>query len=572
YNSIRNLVDVPTKFQLAIEAACTPYFDAIIVDETSTIEKCLTYVRESDLGQVHFISLAQITDNQIKLPTKKAKVIDFALNLIDPVSPFFKAFHFILSDTAIVADLNTAIRVASQYDRVVTLNGDLVIQNTIFKSGSPQSIQAMIDAEQEQLDWSSKKLEDLIIQQEELTKTIDETEIRSTATKKNLDEYQIRSNTLSHDLEAVNKQINLLTQQKTDADQELSSLKEKKEELGELVTQQQDQISKLREELDVVTEERNKITHLSHSEQHDEISSEIQQITDKLSSLITKIETKTVKIESGENVIGSITADKNAATQDRENYIEKQKELKASILQIERSMKQYTKEAVALIAQGNTLRSTLNQLEQNKQNQKRDIGKIERANTSIRKEIEEYTIRITRQETEIKNYDLRLSEFHEQRREFATIRVPKSIRENTTAELDEKLALLVIQIDDLLPINQKAIHAYKEEVGKYQQLKSKYELVEKEKKSIEDFMAEVDREKKKIFLDAFNQINANFQNIFGILSPGGRAELILEKPEEPFLGGVEIRSQPAGKTLLSTRMMSGGEKALTALAFILAIQ
>ncbi|MCK5344612.1 MAG: AAA family ATPase, partial [Candidatus Heimdallarchaeota archaeon] len=150
--------------------------------------------------------------------------------------------------------------------------------------------------------------------------------------------------------------------------------------------------------------------------------------------------------------------------------------------------------------------------------------------------------------------------------------VPKSIRENKTAELDEKLALLVIQIDDLLPINQKAIHAYKEEVGKYQQLKSKYELVEKEKKSIEDFMSEVDREKKKIFLDAFNQINANIQNIFGILSPGGRAELILEKPEEPFLGGVEIRSQPAGKTLLSTRMMSGGEKALTALAFILAIQ
>ncbi|MHA1839367.1 MAG: chromosome segregation protein SMC, partial [Candidatus Ranarchaeia archaeon] len=247
-------------------------------------------------------------------------------------------------------------------------------------------------------------------------------------------------------------------------------------------------------------------------------------------------------------------------------------ELNEKAKRILKSMDQFTREAASLISEGNKIRASINRLEEKKRGQKREIGRVERANTIIRKEIEESTIKITRYETEIKNLDQRISELREQRREYANLRIPKTIREKSPEELDEMLSLLAIEIEDLLPVNQKAVDAYQEELDKYHQLKSKKDLVEHEKRTVEDFMAEIDREKKRIFMDAFNQINSNLQNIFGILSPSGKAELLLENPEDPFLGGVDIQSQPAGKTLLSTRMMSGGEKALTALSFILAIQ
>ncbi|MCK5346047.1 MAG: chromosome segregation protein SMC, partial [Candidatus Heimdallarchaeota archaeon] len=93
-----------------------------------------------------------------------------------------------------------------------------------------------------------------------------------------------------------------------------------------------------------------------------------------------------------------------------------------------------------------------------------------------------------------------------------------------------------------------------------------------ERQSIQEFMEEIEREKTNIFMEVYRGISANFSRIFSYISPGGSGELTLENPDAPFLGGIDIRAKPRGKAVRNTRVMSGGEKSITALALIFAIQ
>ena len=85
-------------------------------------------------------------------------------------------------------------------------------------------------------------------------------------------------------------------------------------------------------------------------------------------------------------------------------------------------------------------------------------------------------------------------------------------------------------------------------------------------------MEELEAEKTQKFLTVYNEIADNFSKVFAQLSPGGEANLMLENPEHPLMGGITVRSKPRGKELVTLDAMSGGEKTLTGLALIFAIQ
>jgi chromosome segregation protein len=91
------------------------------------------------------------------------------------------------------------------------------------------------------------------------------------------------------------------------------------------------------------------------------------------------------------------------------------------------------------------------------------------------------------------------------------------------------------------------------------------------RKAIQKIVAAIDRKMRERFLETFEQVDSHFQEVFGILFPGGQAQLVLTDPEEPDSTGVEVAAQPRGKKLSKMSLMSGGEKALTALALLFAV-
>jgi chromosome segregation protein len=118
----------------------------------------------------------------------------------------------------------------------------------------------------------------------------------------------------------------------------------------------------------------------------------------------------------------------------------------------------------------------------------------------------------------------------------------------------------------------KAMEQYDTTKSRYDEETSKRDRVLQEKTAILEFMEKLEREKIKKFMETFNDISTNFKEIFSYLAPSIRAELTIENPDQPLLGGIAIKVRTAGMEVASIEALSGGEKSLTALALIFAIQ
>jgi len=139
------------------------------------------------------------------------------------------------------------------------------------------------------------------------------------------------------------------------------------------------------------------------------------------------------------------------------------------------------------------------------------------------------------------------------------------------AKLESEISALEAELKALGPINARAVRDFRTAERRFNAQNSQYSKLTSEKQTILNLIDRIDRKKGEIFMNTFSQISKNFSEIFSELSPEGTARLILENPERPLDGGLEIEAKPAGKRV-RTGAMSGGEEALTALAFIFAIQ
>jgi chromosome segregation protein len=135
----------------------------------------------------------------------------------------------------------------------------------------------------------------------------------------------------------------------------------------------------------------------------------------------------------------------------------------------------------------------------------------------------------------------------------------------------QKIRSLEMAMQELEPINMLAIEEYDRVQKRFSILQERRETLNHEREAIIDKLNRYDEMKKDAFLATFQEVNRNFKEIFQDLSKGD-GELILEFPEDPLAGGMTIRARPAGKPFHRLEAMSGGEKSLTALSFIFAIQ
>jgi chromosome segregation protein len=140
-----------------------------------------------------------------------------------------------------------------------------------------------------------------------------------------------------------------------------------------------------------------------------------------------------------------------------------------------------------------------------------------------------------------------------------------------TAELEKEIVKMEYEMSSLEPINMRAVEDYKIVKEKYDKLNSKVEKLMEEMDALHTLMEEIEHRKKSIFMEVFENIAMNFRRIFSQLSDGGSADLLLDE-DNPLEGGLMIKAKPPGKNPQYIELMSGGEKTLTALSFIFAIQ
>lgn len=138
-------------------------------------------------------------------------------------------------------------------------------------------------------------------------------------------------------------------------------------------------------------------------------------------------------------------------------------------------------------------------------------------------------------------------------------------------EITSKISRLERRMEDLGLVNMRALTAYDEVLARQQELKEQIETLTKERKQILERMQGYEQLKKETFMKTYNNINENFKEVFHRLSDG-EGTLVLENESDPLSGGLTIEAQPRDKKKQRLEGMSGGEKSLTALAFVFAIQ
>ncbi len=157
--------------------------------------------------------------------------------------------------------------------------------------------------------------------------------------------------------------------------------------------------------------------------------------------------------------------------------------------------------------------------------------------------------------------------------ELKKIKLTTTLPTDANAEtLGRKADALEEEIGFLGEVNFRAIKDFRGTERRYNAEKLKFDKLAAEKQSLLDFMHDIDEKKKEVFMKTFNEISRHFSEIFSELSPGGTAELALENEEAPFEGGLQIKARPGGTEVSYVGELSGGQKALTALAFIFTLQ
>ncbi len=180
---------------------------------------------------------------------------------------------------------------------------------------------------------------------------------------------------------------------------------------------------------------------------------------------------------------------------------------------------------------------------------------------SLQRDISDLRIEKARVDAKLVDVKINIEKF--KGREFEKVDIEK---------IEHQLSELEKQITSLEPVNMKAIELYAREWEEFKKFEEKFNKLKKERDSVIEFIEEIETKKKEVFYSVFNKVSEAFSNIYPKLSPGGWGELKIENEEDPLSGGLFINANPGGKKVLSLEAMSGGEKSLTALAFLLALQ
>ena len=569
---LMELGKVDKEYATALEIAVGGRMGHIVVDDPHVASVCIEVLNSARAGRATFIPLNKIVKapSSLHLPKEKG-VIDFAINLIDFDDEYIDAFFYAVGDTVIVEDQATARKLIGKY-RMVTLNGELFEKSGAITGGTgKKSGLKFSQNDDEELTSFKAKLEEmenlyksLITKKQDLERKIDKIRVEYSASMTEYNKAQLELKVMHKDFDTNQASIDEKTEiiKKTEPRiEEISNKLDKMEEemitISEQMTNCETQITDVEKLMD--NEELKKL-----KEQTESVEFEIKRLeshkmgvnNDILSAnqMIAFIET-TIKTHSDN--IARTTENNENLERDKKNFQAEIESTKEQLAILEEQIKEITEKLGALMQQRDEINKQLIDLETQKNLKIADVEKTA-------EQIESFKAR--RRELE--------PVFEATRKELEDAGVQISELEPTEMSIDEinaQITKLQKKMDDLGAVNMRAVEEYDNMVNRQTELQTQIDTLSKERLLIMERMQGYEDLKKETFLKTYNHINNNFKEVFHALSDG-EGTLILENMEAPFTGGLTIEAQPRDKKKQRLESMSGGEKSLTALAFVFAIQ
>ena len=566
------LGSVDKEYSTALEVAMGGRMKNIVVDDVDVARTCIDYLKSARAGSATFLPLDKMkpAPSSLKLPKEKG-VIDYAINLIDFDDKYLDAFFYALGDTLIVEDYDCAKRLIGKF-RLVTLDGSLFEKSGAITGGDRRDTGLKFSQNQdEELKKYKTRFAELQKQYQALEVTRKELEAKQEKIRANysntmtaLNGAKIELNNLNNNsqnneqrIEEYNKTIKENEPKVQAIEKKLEKYEEKMVDLNDKMLVLQDKIAEIESKMTEGELKKLKEMTAAIENQIKEYQNKILKCNNEISEANRDIDFNKELIKAKEEQIQRLLKDNEIGAQDKVKYAEEIKEIEVKAAELEEKIKTLGEKLLELQKQRDLVQEELLAAENNKNkitNEIERIGEQVEAFKARRRELEPQLEEIRE---ELKNNDVDINAL-----------VPTEV---STEEITNKIQRLQKRMEEMEPVNMLAIQAYDEVKARQEEKKAQIETLTNERKQILEKMSGYEQIKKETFMKTYNNINDNFIEIFGKLSDG-EGKLLLENPENPFEGGLTIQAQLRDKQKQKLGALSGGEKSLTALAFVFAIQ
>ena len=576
---LANLISVEKEYETAIEMCLGQALQNVVTSTEQDAKKMIEYLRSNSLGRASFLPIASVQGKKLDKLTKMDGVIGIASDLVKSKKEYEQIILSLLGRTVVVEDMDTAIALAKKdkYSfRIVTLKGDIISSSGSISGGSVQTKTVNIlgrSREIEDLEKELKKLEkqiaDKTAEKEEYASSIGDSIEETAKLEKELQEIEIIYATEKQKMVAVEENITRLENRLAKLKEEVTQtekqkeenrlLKEQKETEIQTLTQQIEELNKVIEEFALNNKDNQKyiddlnfdITNLKISvTSFDESESSIEEMVERISQDIKNNEQS---IENKNQNILAINEENTKLEQTITEYNAQIEQIKQEVTNSGTKVEELKQERIAknekLVNTENEIQSQFSTLESLKE----QIIKLDVKKTKLEQDLQQVV------ESLWNEYEL----------------TPNSTEEyqkpNNVATAQKQVNSLRNKIKDLGSINIDSIEEYKKTKERYDFMSEQRLDLENTASKLRKIIGDMTTTMQNQFKEKFELINKNFNEVFTELFNGGKAELILENEENILECGIDIRVQPPGKKLQNMMLLSGGEKAFTAIALLFAI-
>jgi len=575
HGTIGELGRVDEGHSKALEVAAGRGLNYLVVRDDRVAESGIKHLMEKKIGRATFLPL-----NKLKRYPRSAKAEEvakrahgFAVDLVKFDKRFEKAFEHVFKDTIVVEDIDFARKVGIGSCRMVTLDGTLIEPSGSMSGGysgkSPVGFEsgvskAEIEALRKELEEVLAKEKELLGQEDELKKEIE------TITAREIENLK-RKEALNEKIAAHEERVRELDAELKEGSEVSKRLSRDLEGLDSRIKDHEKELKELSEVFSKLNKEKKHLEEMLEKSKAQKIMKRIKELENELSSLEKQREEKKNKISLNKSMVSEVLEPKvSDFEKEIKELASRREELNSQLETFSETDKEVATNLDIAKAREGESKAKLDALRRERELHLNSTSKIEDKISTIRqereniaKEMEFARIEKARLETRMEDVRASLTEYEDMKLETE--------EQIDAIEAKKRIVRMEREMLSLEPINMKAIEDFEEVKVRHENLDEKIDKLNREKEGILGLMEEIEHRKHAVFMEVFENISLNFGGIFSQLSGGGEADLLLDE-ETPLEGGLQITAKPPGKNPQRIEMLSGGEKTLTALSFIFAIQ
>lgn len=581
---VADLIKVEKKYEVAIETALGGSIQNIVTSDEATAKKMITYLKQNRFGRATFLPLtsvgkkaASVNENALREPG----VIGIGSDLVNTEHQFVGLKTYLLGRTYVVDTIDNAIALARKYQytlRIVTLEGESLNPGGSMTGGAFKNTSNLLGRKRE--------IEDLEQKVAALKEAIQKHRNR-------LEEISAAREFLKEDLEQLREDLKQAMLAQNTAKLNVERAMEQKEENDSRFTGLQSESREIESQLLEISENRARI-----AEEMQEADRREKEIEEENESFQKLLEVQNQLAEESQSEVSRVQLEEANLNQKAGFVQENISRIQGELRKLEEELRQAEQEKLdsqadiekkyhdieelkKTVEASDTSHSDLEQKLAESQKQKEEMSVRYKGFFQKQEELSKRINDLDKELYRLNTQKDKLNDSAEQQTNYMweeyelTLHNAMELRNeeyDNSAELKKRIAQIKEDIRKLGDVNVNAIEDYKNLSERYIFMKTQHDDLVEAEKNLMDIIEELDTGMRKQFMEKFTQIQTEFDKVFKELFGGGKGTLELVEDEDILECGIRIIAQPPGKKLQNMMQLSGGEKSLTAISLLFAIQ